>query len=299
MQESAKQAGGDVIEEAPRGTAPMSPASNAGTVGSNPSGVTVFIEQGVLKSEQAKPCPRCGSWEDPSCACQKQRKRCALFNELMIPALYAEATLRALENDREGSASLRRAAAWVLAWARSANPPSRGILLAGDNGVGKTFLMAALARNLTLERGIGCRFVDFRHLLLRLKATFDGRGSEYEVFEAMQQPPVLILDDVGSHRDSAWCRDVLKTIVALRYNACAPTFVTTNLSIRATAGSLTAFEKWAGAHCASRLTEMCYWLSVDGPDRRRSHLHRHMQIPPNRCSRNQTPPAPASVDPHV
>ena len=131
--------------------------------------------------------------------------------------------------------------------------------------------MAALARSLTLEHGIRCLFVDFGHLLLRLKATFNGQGLEYELFESLQQPQVLIMDDVGSNRDSTWSRDVFQTIIAARYNACGRTFVTTNLSITSMgAGSFSRFEKWAGPHCSSRLAEMCLWFLLDGPDRRLS-----------------------------
>jgi DNA replication protein DnaC len=144
--------------------------------------------------------------------------------------------------------------------------------------------MAALARSLTLQYGIGCLFVDFGHLLLRLKATFNGQGLEYEIFESLQQPQVLILDDVGSPRDSTWSRDVFQTIIAARYNACERTFVTTNLPIASSgAGPFSPFEKWAGPHCSSRLAEMCFWVPVDGLDRRRPSCSRLRPILPRRA----------------
>lgn len=243
---------------------------------------TAVVAAGAtLRAEPAGRCLGCCTWEEHSCDCAEIKQRRKLFNEAMIPSLYVEATIEGLDRDGQSSASLRRAIAWVQAWVESEDLPEQGILLAGPNGVGKSFLMAALARALTLERGIGCLFADFRDLLLRLKATFDGRGAEYEVYDSLLRPAVLIIDDVGSYRDSSWSRDVLQTIVARRHNACARTFLTTNLAINPRPdGPLGPFEKWVGPHCASRLAEMCFWLPVDGHDRRRrDRLQGHLLSP--------------------
>ena len=239
------------------------------------TGFVVLAQGPVLKAEPAALCTRCSRWEDPSCNCHKLGQRCTLFNAAMIPALYTNARLQPLEIANEPSASLRRTVKAVQQWARREPPPVQGLLLSGPNGVGKTFLMAALARSLTLERSISCLFVDFGHLLLRLKATFNGQGLESELFESLQEPQVLIIDDVGSNRVSSWSREVFQTIIAARYNACGWTFVTTNLHISSRrAGSFSPFEKWAGPHCTSRLAEMCFWFLLDGPDRRRSPCRR-------------------------
>lgn len=239
------------------------------------SGFIVLAQGPVLKAEPAGPCPPCSLWEDPSCHCHRLKEACTRFNTAMIPAFYIKATLRSLEIRNESSSSVRRTVKAVQEWARCEHPPERGLLLSGPNGVGKTFLMAALARSLTLERGMRCLFVDFGHLLLRLKATFNGQGLESELFESLQEPQVLIIDDVGSNRDSTWSREVFQTIIAARYNACGRTFLTTNLPITSSGtGSFSRFEKWAGPHSTSRLAEMCFWFPVDGPDRRRPPVPR-------------------------
>lgn len=233
-------------------------------------GFVVLAQGPVLEAEPTGPCPRCSRWEDPSCHCHRLKELCTLFNAAMIPAFCIKAKLQPLDLHDESSSSLRKTVKAVQQWTLRERLPEKGLLLSGPNGVGKSFLMAALARSLTLERGMRCLFVDFGHLLLRLKATFNGQGLEYELFESLQQPQVLIIDDVGSNRDSTWSRAVFQTIIAARYNACGRTFVTTNLPITSMdAGSFSPFEKWAGPHCTSRLAEMCFWFPVDGPDRRR------------------------------
>ena len=230
-----------------------------------------MLAQGpVLNAEPAGPCLRCSRLKEPYCDCRRLEELCTLFNAAMIPAFYIKATLPPLELQNQPSASLRRSVKAVAKWAGRERLPEQGLLLSGPNGVGKSFLMAALARSLTLERGISCLFVDFGHLLLRLKATFNGQGLESELFESLQMPQVLIIDDVGSNRVSTWSRDVFQTIIAARYNACGRTFVTTNLPIASIGtASFSDFEKWTGHHSSSRLAEMCFWFPVDGPDRRR------------------------------
>ncbi len=141
-------------------------------------GFVVLAQGSVLKAEPAGPCPRCSRWEEPSCDCHRLKELSTLFNAAMIPALYIKATLQPLETHNESSASLRRTVKAVQQWARRERPPEQGLLLSGPNGVGKSFLMAALARSLTLEHGIRCLFVDFGNLLLRIKATFNGQGLE-------------------------------------------------------------------------------------------------------------------------
>ena len=233
-------------------------------------GFVVLAQGPVLEAEPTGSCPRCSRWVDPSCHCHRLKELCTLFNAATIPAFYINARLQPLEIHNESSPSLRKTVKAVQEWARRERPPERGLLLSGPNGVGKSFLMAALARSLTLERGMRCLFVDFGNLLLRINATFNGQGLEYELFESLQHPQVLIIDDVGSNRDSTWSRAVFQTIIAARYNACGRTFVTTNLSITSIGqGSFSPFERWAGPHCTSRLAEMCFWFPVDGPDRRR------------------------------
>ena len=221
-------------------------------------------------AKPTRPCPMGGICEDPSCPCHEHKEYCERFNASMIPAFLADATFHVLERDPLPSPTMLRAVQWLKAWS-SRNPlPTQGIVLSGPNGIGKSFVMAALVRSLTLQRGVSCLFADFAQLLLRFKASYNGQGSEHALYDALLKPNVLVLDDVGSFRDSLWARDVFQTIIAFRYNACKQTFLTTNLSLQSRLDGFPGpFERWTGLHSASRLKQMCYWLPLDGPDRRR------------------------------
>ena len=229
----------------------------------------ILVQGDTLCAQPAQPCPECTDYDDPQCSCMPFRKRLELFNHARIPAVFLTATLDELWHDDTTDLSIKRAALWIKQWAQRDPLPQRGILLSGFHGTGKSFAMAALSRFLTLDRGVSCLFVDFSQLLMDLKARFRGKNSEVQMYESLKAPQVLIIDDAGSGRESEWAREVLKTVVSFRYNACARTFITTNLLITAPR-SPAAFERFTGPHCASRLAEMCYWLPLRGPDRRRS-----------------------------
>lgn len=228
----------------------------------------ILVQGGMLSAIPAHPCPECGDYDDPSCICRAFMKRLELFNNACIPAVFFKATLQALDGEDHLNPSIIRAALWIKQWAQRDTLPNRGILLSGPHGTGKSFAMAALVRFLTLHRAVQCLFVDFGQLLMDLKARFRGKKSEAQLYESLKIPHILIIDDVGSGRESEWASDVLKTVIAFRYNACARTFITTNLPITPSR-SPSLFERFTGSHCASRLAEMCYWLPLKGPDRRR------------------------------
>ena len=214
-------------------------------------GFVVLAQGPVVNAEPAGPCPRCSRLKELYCDCHRLEEFCTLFNAAMIPAFYIKATLPPLELQNQPSASRRRSVKAVTKWARRERLPEQGLLLSGPNGVGKSF---------------------------------NGQGLESELFESLQMPQVLILDDVGSNRVSTWSRDVFQTIIAARYDACGRTFVTTNLPITSIgAASFSAFEKWTGHHCTSRLAEMCFWFPVDGPDRRRPPYSRPRPTVPHKA----------------
>jgi len=108
--------------------------------------------------------------------------------------------------------------------------PAGWLVLIGPYGCGKTHLAAAIA-NRQIELGNEVFFTVVPDLLDHLRATF-GPGSDVtydELFEAVRNVPLLVLDDLGMQSETSWAREKLYQVLNHRLNADLPTVITTNV----------------------------------------------------------------------
>ena len=80
-----------------------------------------------------------------------------------------------------------------------------GLLLMGPCGVGKTHLAVAALKELVRRGHIGL-FYDYRELLKEIQASYnpDSQTSEMDVLSPVLTAELLLLDDLGSSKPSAW-----------------------------------------------------------------------------------------------
>jgi len=111
-----------------------------------------------------------------------------------------------------------------------ADNPDGWIVFVGPPGAGKTHLAAAIG-NFRADLGIPPLFIVTPDLLDYLRATFSPESAvRYDRrFEEIKTTPLLILDDLGSHAQSAWAKEKLFQIINHRYNAELPTVITMSL----------------------------------------------------------------------
>ncbi len=142
------------------------------------------------------------------------------------------------------------------AWARTRD--AGGLMLVGDNGVGKTCIAAAACWS-RLERW-PCRFASVAQAMASLGEDFSGdlRRRAVSVFAGAG---AIVLDDVNQVRASDYGREQLYAAIDSRYQAEAPMLVTTNLTP-------SELGDRYGKAIASRLVEYCQILQVAGGDRR-------------------------------
>src|SRR5919199_6837762 len=110
-----------------------------------------------------------------------------------------------------------------------AEAPTGWLVLSGPSGCGKTHLAAAVA-NRQIELGNEVFFTVVPDLLDHLRATF-GPGSDVtydELFEAVRNAPLLVLDDLGTQSDTSWAQEKMFQVLNHRFNAQLPTVITTN-----------------------------------------------------------------------
>lgn len=196
------------------------------------------------------------------CGCIAQRHSESVLPNAEIPDKHALNTFDSFafpaNLDEETAKHLRQTILTVQMYAREypARSDPRGILIYGANGTGKTHLAVSAFKRI-LGRGHEGRFIYYQSLLNVVRASYDepfgaARGETYQLYEDVE---VLLLDDVGSNRVTAWVEDTITNLIAQRYYKQRATMVTTNYSPQ-------ELDYRIGVRAASRLREMCKPLAM-------------------------------------
>ncbi len=218
------------------------------------------------------------------CACRTERAREATLQEAGIPPRFARCTL-----DNFKTAGLNvdiRSALQASRGFVKQFPMKKGLLFMGSPGVGKTHLAAAILNRLHEMYGVRVRFEDFSELLARIRSSYDPRAEalprEQEILAPVYDAEVLLLDDMGAVRPSAWALDMLYLVINTRYTQGRLTVATTNYldappcrprssSKRSPSDLIESdtLEERVGPRIRSRLYEMCMVVRMQGDDYRR------------------------------
>jgi DNA replication protein DnaC len=107
-----------------------------------------------------------------------------------------------------------------------AQDPQGWLVFMGPSGCGKTHLAAAIA-NYRLQQGYPAFFIGVPDLLDHLRSTFSPSSdiSYDDLFEQVQNAPLLILDDLGTQTSTPWAKEKLFQLINHRFNAQLPTVV--------------------------------------------------------------------------
>lgn len=105
-----------------------------------------------------------------------------------------------------------------------------GLYLYGPFGVGKTYLLGAIANELA-QKGVKTTLVHFPSFAVEMKSAI-GNNTVAEQVDRIKKAPVLMLDDIGADSMSSWIRDdVLGVILEYRMQQQLPTFFSSNFSM--------------------------------------------------------------------
>lgn len=106
----------------------------------------------------------------------------------------------------------------------------KGLYLVGSFGIGKTYLLGAIARYLA-EAGHSTTLLHFPTFAVDMKQAI-GKNQVNEKIEVIKKAPVLMLDDIGADSMSSWIRDeVFGVILQYRMQEQLPTFFTSNFTM--------------------------------------------------------------------
>jgi DNA replication protein DnaC len=215
------------------------------------------------------------------CACRHVDARIALFNRIGVPASVAIASFESFRPWSPDHAAARTAAEDFVRKFR-ADQPTKGFLLYGRPGGGKTHLLCAALRALALEKGVAGRYVEFMLLLSDIRSGFDSNRGHMEVLRPLIQVPVLAIDELGKERGTDWERSMLDELISRRFNSGLTTLFATNYFLedrpvaeapgrvvrtrsaefQREAESMTLAQR-VGDRIYSRLNEMCSFVKLD------------------------------------
>ena len=192
---------------------------------------------------------------------RETERKIAVYRERgLTDAQYLECTFSADDEESGKVSQFCRKYVENWDWART---NSAGILLWGDVGGGKTFYAACIA-NALIDKGIPVVMTTIPRLTASMQRDF-GSGRE-SVLSMVADIPLLILDDVGTERDTEFSNEAAYEIVNERYKSRKPLVVTTNLTPAAMRGATDATQR----RIYDRLIEMCAPLKVPAKDRRKA-----------------------------
>lgn len=199
---------------------------------------------------------------------QKNEK---LIQSLYVPKDILNASFAELDKTTvERITLVDKAASFVQNYSNGKIP--KGLYLFGKFGVGKSYVLGAVANKLA-EKGISSMIVYFPELVRELKSSIGDQTLNQKI-EAIKKEPILMLDDIGAETMSSWMRDeVLGPILQFRMLENLPTFFTSNFNYDGLEHHLTYSQRGEEEKIkARRLMERIKYLTdlveVDGPNRR-------------------------------
>ncbi|WP_232698947.1 primosomal protein DnaI [Brevibacillus daliensis] len=154
--------------------------------------------------------------------------------KLMRSYHVSEETLKASFNhmDMDGSNkdAIRAAMHFCTQFAEKEKPDGKGLYVHGGFGVGKSYLMGAIGRELSHNK-IASLMVYMPDFIREVKESLADQ-SYVSKLERLKDIPVLILDDIGAENLTPWIRDeVIGVILHHRVNNHLPTLYTSNYAL--------------------------------------------------------------------
>ncbi|WP_262314842.1 primosomal protein DnaI [Lacticaseibacillus parakribbianus] len=202
---------------------------------------------------------------------EAQASQKALVTSLNMPKAIAAARLADYDPTNRGDA-LVQALTFTTELAKAPRAFHKGLYLTGPFGVGKTYLMGAMANDLA-KQGLASTLVHWPTFAVEMKAAI-GDQTVLPKLDAIKKAPVLMIDDIGAESLSPWIRDdVLGILLQYRMQEELPTLFTSNKTMAELTDFLAGVEVGNNEGLkAQRIMERIRFLAtevaVGGRDRR-------------------------------
>ena len=200
-------------------------------------------------------------------------KEAAIKNRLKLinlPASLRKASLAQVDLDDLGRLPVFEK---LLAFVEQYPTIRKGLYLYGDFGVGKSFMVAALAHDLSEKRGVSSTLLHYPSFVIDVKNAI-GDGNVKTLVDELKLSEVLILDDIGAEQSTAWVRDeILQVILQYRMQENLPTFFTSNFNFEEleqhfAKGKHGNDETWEARRVMERIRYLAEETRLEGVNRR-------------------------------
>lgn len=160
---------------------------------------------------------------------ESKTKEANLVQSLYVPKEILNARMEDVDrSDKRRLAAV--VAAEVFLEKAESKLPKKGLYLSGPFGVGKTYLLGAIAQKLQ-ELNYSSILVYMPELVREMNDAIQNKSVEEKV-DYYKKADVLMLDDIGAESQSAWFRDdILGSILQYRMMEEKPVFFTSNYSM--------------------------------------------------------------------
>ena len=200
-------------------------------------------------------------------------KEAAIKNRLKLinlPASLRKASLAQVDLDDLGRLPVFEK---LLAFVEQYPTIRKGLYLYGDFGVGKSFMVAALAHDLSEKRGVSSTLLHYPSFVIDAKNAISD-GNVKTLVDEIKLSEVLILDDIGAEQSTAWVRDeILQVILQYRMQENLPTFFTSNFDFEEleqhfAKGKHGNDETWEARRVMERIRYLAEETQLKGENRR-------------------------------
>ena len=152
------------------------------------------------------------------------------------------------------------------------SPDQKGLYIYGDMGVGKSFMLAAMAHELSETKKVATTIIHYPSFAIDVRNGIKD-NSVKEQIDAVKEAEVLVLDDIGAEQFSSWIRDdVLQVILQYRMIEELPTFFTSNYSFADLEAKLSngrqGDETWQAKRVMERIRFLAKEIHLKGVNRR-------------------------------
>ena len=200
------------------------------------------------------------------CACDKaaadkeaERERLRKVEELRAACIPVAAMHKNRFDCASDAPHIKTARRYVAKW-DEVYSKNIGLLLWGNTGTGKSYTAQCIC-NALVDRNIPVKYISAVELVAKLMDKDTKRGP---FMDKLRNTPLLVIDDIGAERDTAFSREQICAVIDARSEAGRPLIVTTNLTL----DEMERCADGALQRVYNRIKAMCVPVAVIGESRR-------------------------------